>query len=75
MRMMQPFAGPGYGMHMPLRRGTEVLVAFANGDPDRPVILGAVYNATSPSPVVASNANKHRIQTSAGVLFELGSKS
>jgi type VI secretion system secreted protein VgrG len=75
MRMMQPFAGPSYGMHMPLRRGTEVLVAFANGDPDRPVILGAVYNATSPSPVVASNANKHRIQTSAGVLFELGSKS
>jgi type VI secretion system secreted protein VgrG len=75
MRMMQPFAGPGYGMHMPLRRGTEVLVAFANGDPDRPVILGAVYNAASPSPVVASSANKHRIQTSAGVLFELGSKA
>jgi type VI secretion system secreted protein VgrG len=75
MRMAQPFAGPGYGMHLPLRRGTEVLVAFANGDPDRPVILGAVYNAASPSPVVASSATKHRIQTSAGVLFELGSKS
>jgi type VI secretion system secreted protein VgrG len=75
MRMMQPFAGPDYGMHMPLRRGTEVLVAFANGDPDRPVILGAVYNATSPSPVVASNATKHRIRTAGGVLFELGSKS
>jgi type VI secretion system secreted protein VgrG len=75
MRMMQPFAGPDYGVHFPLRRGTEVLVAFANGDPDRPVILGAVYNATSPSPVVASSANKHRIKTSAGVLFELGSKS
>jgi type VI secretion system secreted protein VgrG len=75
IRMAQPFAGPSYGMHFPLRRGTEVLVAFTNGDPDRPVIVGALYNATSPSPVATSSANKHRLQTAAGVLFEMGSKS
>src|SRR4029079_2871901 len=26
VRMAQPFAGPSYGMNMPLRRGTEVLL-------------------------------------------------
>lgn len=75
VRMAQPFAGPSYGMHFPLRRGTEVLVAFTNGDPDRPVIVGALYNTASPSPVVASNATKHQIKAASGALFEFGSKS
>lgn len=75
MRMAQPFAGASYGMHMPLRPGTEVVVAFTNGDPDRPVIVGALYNTTSPSPVVASNATRHQIKSSAGVIFEIGSKT
>jgi type VI secretion system secreted protein VgrG len=72
MRMAQPFAGPSYGMHFPLRRGTEVLVAFVNGDPDRPVIIGGLYNATSPNPVVSANANKHQIKAPSGAHFEFG---
>ena len=75
VRMAQPFAGPSYGMSFPLRRGTEVLLAFAGGDPDRPIIVGAVYNPSSPSPVVASNANRHQIKTATGALFEMSSKS
>ncbi len=75
VRMAQPFAGPSYGMHMPLRPGTEVLLAFTNGDPDRPVIVGALYNTASPSPVVASNATTHQIKSSSGAIFEIGSKS
>jgi type VI secretion system secreted protein VgrG len=75
VRMAQPFAGPSYGMHFPLRRGTEVLVAFTNGDPDRPVIVGALSNATSPSPVVASNATAHQIKSPSGAMFTFGSKS
>jgi len=75
IRLAQPFAGPSYGMHFPLRRGTEVAVAFSNGDIDRPVIVGALYNAASPSPVVSSNATKHQIKTASGVLFEISSKS
>ena len=31
--------------------GTEVLVAFAGGDPDKPVIIGQVYNGDAPPPV------------------------
>jgi len=30
--------------------GTEVLIAFAGGDPDKPVIIGQVYNGTAPPP-------------------------
>lgn len=75
VRMAQPFAGSNYGMHLPLRPGTEVALAFAHGDPDRPVIVGALYNAASPSPVVASNAQRHQIKASTGAIFEFGSKS
>lgn len=75
VRMAQPFAGPSYGMHFPLRRGTEVLLAFADGDPDRPVIVGALYNTASPSPVVAQNATKHQLKVASGAMFEFGSKT
>ncbi len=50
VRMMQPHAGEPEGMHLPLRKGTEVLVAFLGGDPDQPVIAGAVPDAEHPSP-------------------------
>ncbi|MFO0615212.1 MAG: type VI secretion system tip protein TssI/VgrG [Polyangiaceae bacterium] len=72
IRMAQPFAGHGNGMHFPLLPGTEVIVAFANGDPDRPVIVGALPNAISPSPIVAEESHTHRIQSSKGVVMEFG---
>jgi type VI secretion system secreted protein VgrG len=75
VRMAQPFAGANYGIHFPLRPGTEVALAFANGDPDRPVILGALFNAAAPSPVVAGNATRHQIKSPTGAIFELVSKS
>lgn len=71
IRMAQPHAGPGYGIHFPLRPGTEVLVAFVNGDPDRPVIVGSVPNAITPTPVVDRDATQHRIKTRSGVLIEI----
>lgn len=61
-RAAQPWAGGGYGaVHIP-RVGHEVLVAFENGDPDRPVIVGSVYtNPDTPPPYDASDAkNKTR---------------
>lgn len=72
IRMAQPFAGPSQGMHFPLRPGTEVLVAFENGDPDRPVIVGAVPNVTTPSPVVASDSHMHRVRSRHGLVLEFG---
>jgi len=70
IRMAQPFAGSSHGMHFPLRRGTEVLVAFINGDPDRPVIVGALPNATAPAAVRQKDAQYHRIRSPHGTVIE-----
>jgi phage baseplate assembly protein gpV len=45
VRVASPWAGRNWGMiHIP-RVGQEVVVAFEEGDPDRPIITGSVYNA------------------------------
>jgi len=63
VRMSQPYAGADHGMHFPLHKGTEVLLTFVDGDPDRPVIAGAVPNAETISPVTAANQTESVIQT------------
>jgi type VI secretion system secreted protein VgrG len=50
MRVTQPWAGAGYGFQFFPRVGMEVLVTFLGGDPDRPVVLGSLYNGTHPTP-------------------------
>lgn len=50
VRVMQPWTGNGWGMqHIP-RVGTEVAVAFINGDPDDPIVVGSLYNGTNKHP-------------------------
>lgn len=45
IRVGTPLAGGLWGMlHIP-RIGQEVVVAFEEGDPDQPIVIGAVYNA------------------------------
>lgn len=66
LRMAQPYGGSNFGMHFPLHKGAEVLLSFISGDPNRPVIIGAVPNAANPSPVTAQNATMSGIQTSGG---------
>jgi type VI secretion system secreted protein VgrG len=50
IRVSQGWAGTGYGMIVIPRVGQEVLVGFLEGDPDQPVIVGRVYNATQGMP-------------------------
>jgi type VI secretion system secreted protein VgrG len=45
MRVGTPWAGKQWGsIHIP-RIGQEVIVAFQEGDPDQPIVVGSVYNA------------------------------
>lgn len=50
IRVAQPWAGNGWGTLSIPRIGTEVLIAFLDGDPDRPVIIGTVYNGKQTVP-------------------------
>lgn len=50
VRVSQPHAGGGWG-HIDLPRvGEEVIVDFLDGDPDRPIIVGRVYNGCNRVP-------------------------
>jgi type VI secretion system secreted protein VgrG len=50
IRTSQPWAGGNWGAMWIPRIGQEVLVSFLEGDPDRPVITGRVYNADQMPP-------------------------
>jgi type VI secretion system secreted protein VgrG len=50
VRVSQPWAGKGWGGYFIPRIGQEVIVDFLNGDPDRPIIIGRVYNDDQPKP-------------------------
>ncbi|MGP0065851.1 MAG: type VI secretion system Vgr family protein [Isosphaeraceae bacterium] len=50
IRVATPWAGTQWGIiHIP-RVGQEVVVAFEEGDPDRPIVVGSVYNAQEMPP-------------------------
>lgn len=50
IRVMQAMAGNGWGTQFFPRVGTEVIVSFEGGDPDKPFVLGSLYNGTHPPP-------------------------
>ncbi len=65
-RMAQPYAGTDHGMHFPLHKGTEVLLTFVDGDPDRPIINAALSNPETPSQVTSADQTMSKITTSGG---------
>ncbi|MCA9482131.1 MAG: type VI secretion system tip protein VgrG [Nitrospina sp.] len=50
VRVTQGWAGKGWGMIFIPRIGMEVVVSFLEGDPDKPLVTGCVYNAEQTVP-------------------------
>ena len=71
VRQVQPYSGSDHGFHFPLHKGTEVVLSFINGDPDRPVIAGSLPNPLNPSPVKNENQTQSVVHTAGGNHFEL----
>jgi type VI secretion system secreted protein VgrG len=57
VRVSQAWAGPQYGLVCLPRVGDEVIVDFLDGDPDAPIVVGRVHNATNPIPLQLPGEN------------------
>ncbi|AUX41465.1 uncharacterized protein SOCE26_028780 [Sorangium cellulosum] len=51
VRVSQGWAGLDYGMVMPPRVNEEVIIAYLDGDPDEPIVVGRLHNAWNVSPL------------------------
>ncbi|MBK4715191.1 MULTISPECIES: type VI secretion system Vgr family protein [Tenebrionibacter/Tenebrionicola group] len=63
VRQARPYAGDTYGLHLPLLAGTEVAIAFEDGNPDRPYIIGALHTSTHPDHVNIANYRRNVLRT------------
>lgn len=64
VRVAQGWAGKNYGIMFFPRVGQEVVVTFLDGDPDRPLVTGAVYNADQTVPyTLPDDSTKSTIKT------------
>jgi len=50
IRVAQAWAGKGWGTLFTPRMDAEVIISFLEGDPDRPIVTGTVYNASQTVP-------------------------
>jgi type VI secretion system secreted protein VgrG len=65
LRLARPYAGDTHGLHLPLIAGTEVAVAFEQGDPDRPYIAHALHDSQHVDHVTLRNDRRNVLRTPA----------
>jgi uncharacterized protein involved in type VI secretion and phage assembly len=68
VRVLTPHAGNGRGMLFLPEAGDEVVVGFEQGDPERPCVLGSVWNGRDRAP---QEAGVHRLVTASGNAIHL----
>ena len=68
IRVSEGWAGKGWGAFFAPRIGQEVIVEFLEGDPDRPIVTGRVYNGSFTPPYTNGNQSgiKSRSTTKGG---------
>jgi type VI secretion system secreted protein VgrG len=80
-RATSPHAGPDRGFMFMPEIGDEVAVAFEDGDPERPVIIGSLWNGVSTQPRAdfrgddVANNDVKRIMTKSGNRLQISDKA
>ncbi len=63
VRVAQGWAGSGWGVLFLPRVGQEVIITFLDGDPNRPLVTGAVYNSSNMPPYLPKEKTKSTIKS------------
>jgi type VI secretion system secreted protein VgrG len=64
VRVAQSWAGKNWGAQFVPRTGQEVIVSFLEGDPDRPIVIGSVFNAEHMPPYeLPTNGTRSGVKT------------
>ena len=66
IRVMQSFAGNGWGSSFIPRIGHEVIISFLDGDPDRPIVTGSVYNGNNKPPYASKTQSGIKTHSTKG---------
>lgn len=64
VRVAQTMAGAGWGHLFLPRVGQEVVVSYVDGDPDRPLVTGSVYNGQMSPPVTLPGSQTQSVMRS-----------
>ncbi|TWT08703.1 type VI secretion system Vgr family protein [Reyranella sp. CPCC 100927] len=76
VRVAQPFAGPKFGFQYVPQVNDEVIVAFMDGNPDHPLIIGSVHNGKAKYPWdLPTNWTQSGFRTRANGSGKYGEKS
>ncbi|TGB62118.1 type VI secretion system tip protein VgrG [Escherichia coli] len=74
LRMAKPYAGETLGWHTPLIDGTEVAIAYSNGDIDLPYIACALHDSEHPDLVNRDNHTRNILRTPANSKLRMEDK-
>ncbi|KPA12585.1 type VI secretion protein VgrG [Candidatus Magnetomorum sp. HK-1] len=66
IRVNEFYAGSDHGSQFPPLVNDEVIINFIHGDPDRPIVVGRVYNGNQTPPIKADEMVRNVIQTPYG---------
>ena len=69
-RVASTYAGNARGFHFLPEIGDEVLLTFEQGDPERPIVIGSLWNGVDKAPTMEQNKAK-RIITRSGNTIQL----
>ncbi|KTD50256.1 Phage-related baseplate assembly protein [Legionella quinlivanii] len=63
VRKLESYIGDKYAFSLPMRKGMEVAIGFHFGNPDLPILLGAIDNSTHRNLIASDNQQYMGLQT------------